>query len=109
MAAMNDAVDHAMFEQIFCALEPFWQFFADGFFDHPRSGKTDHGTWFSNGYIAQHRKGCGDTTGRGVCQNCNIGKLRFLDFVHGNDGPRHLHQGQDAFLHAGAAGRRKAD
>ena len=39
--AMNDHVDHAMFEQIFGALEAFGQLFADRLLDHPLAGKAD--------------------------------------------------------------------
>ena len=92
-----------MIQQIFRALEPFGQLFADRLFDHARPGETNQRVGFGDLYVAQHRVTGGDAAGRRVGQHANIGQARFFDHLQRHGGARHLHQGQDPLLHTGTA------
>ncbi|CAM3338581.1 hypothetical protein PANO111632_14890 [Paracoccus nototheniae] len=106
---MGDAVQHAMFQQIFGALESFGQLFADGLFDDPGACETDQGIRFGDVDIAQHRiAGRHPARGR-MGQHDDIGDARFLEHLDRDGGAGHLHQRQDALLHARATGGGEED
>src|SRR6266446_5317660 len=50
--AVHDHVDQAVFLEKFCGLESFWQILMRGFFDHARTGKTNHALRLGNNHIA---------------------------------------------------------
>ena len=54
--------------------------------------------------IAQHGKRSGNAAGGRIGQNRNIRNTFFLHLINRRRGTGHLHQGQNALLHAGAAG-----
>ena len=106
---MHHHVDHAVVLQIFRALKPFRQFLADGLLDHARAGKADQRAGLGDLHVAQHRIGGGDAAGGRVGQHHDIGLFGLAQHLHADGRARHLHQGQNAFLHAGAAGGREHD
>ncbi len=54
--------------------------------------------------ITQHGKGCRDPAGGGMRQEDDVGQASLFHAANRNDCARQLHQGKDAFLHAGTAG-----
>ena len=95
--------------QIFRALKTFRQFLADGLFDHARAGKADQRAGLGDLHVAEHGIGGGDAAGGRIGQHHDIGQFRLAQHLHADGGARHLHQRQNAFLHAGAAGGREHD
>ncbi len=106
---MHHHVDHAMVFQIFGALKSFRQFLANRLFDHARAGKADQRAGLGNLHVAEHGIGGGDAAGGRIGQHHDIGQFRLAQHLHADRGSRHLHQRQNAFLHAGAAGGREHD
>ncbi|MBA7468829.1 hypothetical protein ES707_04084 [subsurface metagenome] len=98
-----------MVAQIFGALETLGQLFADGLLDHARAGKSDQRTRLGNLDVAEHRIGRGDAAGGRIGQHHNVRQFCLTQHLHGHRRARHLHQRQDAFLHARAAGRGEHD
>ncbi|MPL60817.1 hypothetical protein SDC9_06379 [bioreactor metagenome] len=107
--AVGDAVEHAVVEQVFGALEALGQLLADRLFDHARAGKADQRIRFRDLHVAEHGIGRRDAARRRVGEHDDIGQVRFLQHLHRNGGARHLHQAEDAFLHPRAAGGGKED
>ncbi len=107
--AMHDHVDHAVIEQIFRALEPIRQSLADGLFDHALAGEADERAGLCDLHVAQHRIGGADAARRGVGEHDDIGQPRLAQQIDADRHARHLHQRQNAFLHARAAGRHEQD
>ena len=106
LGARHHHIDHAVLQQIFGALEPLGQLLADGLLDHARAGEADDGAGLGDGDVAQHGEGGADAAGGRIGQQHDVGQARLLHLIDGDDGARHLHQRQDAFLHARAAGGR---
>ena len=100
---MHDHVDHAVVEQVLGALEALGELFADGLLDDAGTGKADQRARLGHVHIAQHRVGRGHAAGRRVGEDDDVGQARIPQHLHADGGARHLHQGQDAFLHARAA------
>ncbi len=109
LMAMHDHVDHAVGEQIFGALEAIRQLLADGLLDHARAGKADQRTGLGEMNVAQHRVRRSDAAGGRVGQHHEIGQPFLAQALHRDRRARHLHQRQDAFLHARAARRCEQD
>ncbi len=107
--ARHDLIDHAVLEEIFGALEALGQRLADRFLDDPRAGEPDDRAGLGQDDVAEHRERRRHAAGRRIGQHDDVGQPRFLDHVGGDDRARHLHQRQDAFLHARAAGGRNDD
>ena len=103
LVAMHDHVDHAVIAQIFGLLKAVRQLLADGLLDDARTGEADQGAGLGDVDVAEHRIGCGDAAGRRIGQHDDIGLARLAQALHRDGGARHLHQRQDAFLHARAA------
>ena len=103
LVAVDDHVDHAMVAQILGPLEAFRQLLADGLLDHPRAGEADERAGLGDVNVAEHAVGGGHAARGGIGEHDDIGLLGFAQHLHGDDGARHLHQRQDAFLHARAA------
>ena len=104
LVAMHDHVDHAVLFQILGALKAVRQFLADRLLDHARAGKTDQRAGLGDMDVAEHRVGRGDAAGGRIGQHDDVGLLRLAQHLHRDRGARHLHQRQNAFLHARAAG-----
>ncbi len=107
VVAVHHHVDHAVVIEIFGALEALGQLFANRLLDDARAGKADQRAGLGQMHVAQHGIGSGDATGRGVGEHHDEGQAGFAQAQHGNGGAGHLHEREDAFLHAGAAGGSK--
>ena len=73
------------------------------------AGKADQRAGLGDVHVAQHGIGGGDAAGGRIGQHHDIGQACLAQHLHGDRGARHLHQRQDAFLHARAAGRGEQD
>ena len=104
LVAVDHHVDHAVLEQVLRPLEALRQALADGALDHPRPGEADQRPRLGDGDVAQHGVRGGDAAGGRIGQDDDIGQAVLPRHLHRDGGARHLHQRQDAFLHAGAAG-----
>ncbi len=98
-----------MIQQILGALETFGQFFTDRLFDDAGTGKADQGVRFGDLHIAQHGIGCCHPARGRMGQHHDVRQPRFLEHLHRNRCARHLHQTQNALLHAGSTGCGKED
>ncbi len=105
VVAVHDHVDHAVREQVLGALEAFGQLLADGLLDDARAGEADERPGLGDVHVAQHGIGGSDAAGGGVGQHDDVGQARLAQLLHGDGGARHLHQRQDALLHARARRR----
>ena len=109
LVAMHHHVDHAVLVQILRALEAFGQLLADGLLDDARTGEADQRARLGDVDVAQHGVGRGDAAGGRIGQHDDVGLAGLAQHLHRHRGARQLHQRQDAFLHARAAGRREHD
>ena len=109
LVPVHHHVDHAVLDQIFGALEAFRQFLADGLLDDARAGEADQRAGLGDLHVAQHGVGGGDAAGGRIGEHDDVGLLRLAQHLHRDRGARHLHQREDAFLHARAAGGREHD
>ena len=103
IAAVHHHVDHAVGQKVFRLLKTVRQLLADGLLDDARAGEADQRAGLGDMHVAEHRIRGGDAAGGGIGENDDIGLARLVQLLHGDRGPRHLHQGEDALLHAGAA------
>ncbi len=101
---MHDHVDHAVVAQIFGLLKAFGKLLADGLLDHARTGEADQRARLGNVHVAEHRVGRGNAAGRRIGENDDVGLTHFAQALHRDSGARHLHQRENAFLHARPAG-----
>ena len=107
--AMHHHVDHAVVLQILGALEAVGQFLADGLLDHARAGEADQRAGLRDVHVAEHRVGRRDAAGGRIGQHHDVGLARLAQHFDRHGRARHLHQREDAFLHARAAGGREHD
>ena len=87
--------------------KPFGQLLADGLLDDARTGEADQRAGLGNVDVAEHGVGGGDAAGGRMGQHHDVRQPRLAQLLHGDGGARHLHQREDAFLHARAAGSGK--
>jgi len=107
--ALDDHIDHAVFEKKFGPLELIRQLLLDGLFDHARSGKPDQRLRLGNDDISQHRHAGGDAAERGIGEDRDERQFGLAQLRNRGRGLGHLHQREDAFLHARAPGRSDQD
>jgi hypothetical protein len=107
--ALHDHVHHAVLHQELGALEALGQLLADGLLDHPRSGEPDQGLGLGDDHVAQHGEAGGHAAGGGVEQHRDVGQRGRLAAPQRRRGLGHLHQREDALLHARPAGRGQQD
>ena len=106
---MHDHVDHAVREQILGLLEALGQLLADGLLDDARSREADERAGLGDVHVAQHRIGRRHAAGGRIGEHHEIGQARLAQLLHGNRRARHLHEREDALLHARSAGGREQD
>ena len=85
------------------------QLLADGLLDHARAGKADQRARLRDMHVAEHGVGGGHAAGGRIGQHDDVGLAGFAQHLHRDRGARQLHQREDAFLHARAAGGREHD
>jgi len=109
LAPVDDRVDRAGLQQELGALEALGQLLAHGVLDHPRPGKADQRLRLGDHHVAQEREARGHTAHRRIGQHADVGQARFREVRECRVRLRHLHQAQQAFLHARATGGGEAD
>ena len=98
--AGNDDVHQAVLHHELRRLEAGRQISVSGFLHHARTGKTDHALGFGQDHIAQSGEARGHTTGCRVGEHRNVAQARLGVARQGTAGLGHLHQAQDALVHA---------
>ena len=106
---MNNHVYGAVVQQEFAALETLGQFLPDGLFNDIRAGKTGPRLGLGDIDITQQCQRGGDATINRVGHHRHIGHALQPQALDDRAGLGHLHQGDEGFLHTGAAGGRKTD
>src|SRR5690606_22046313 len=98
----------AVFHLEFGGLESLRQFYAERAFDETLAREADVGPGLGKDYIAEAREtGVYATRGR-VGEHRDERHAGFVHFADSIGGFGHLHEGEDAFLHARAARRGEA-
>ena len=95
-----------MLQEELGALEPVREGLANGLGDDPGPGKADERPRLGQDDIAEHREARGDAARGRVSQERDVGQPLLAQSVQRRGGLRHLHEGEDAFLHPRAARRR---
>ncbi len=90
-------------------LEALRQGLADGLLDDPGTGKADQRAGLGQDDVAQGGEAGGDAAGGGVREHGDVQQSLFREPGQGRAGLGHLHQGENALLHPGAAAGGKED
>src|SRR5438093_6973522 len=109
VAPVDDHVELTVREQEFRALESLGQRLPDRLGDDPRPGEADQRARLGEDDVAEHREARGDAAGRRVGENGEVRQPGGSQSLEDRGGLGHLHQGEDALLHPGAARRRDDD
>ncbi len=108
-AAGDDQVEEAVLEEELGALEVFGQFLGNGALDDAPAGKADQRAGLRDQEVAEAGEAGGDAAGRRVGEHGDVEQAGLVVTADRGRGLGHLHQGDDALLHAGAAGGREDD
>ena len=103
VAAGDDAVDEAVFEEELGGLEAFGEFETDGGFDGAGAGEADEGLGFGDADVAERGEAGGDAAHGGIGEDGDEQAAGLVVAAQGGGDFGHLHQGKDAFVHAGTA------
>ncbi len=100
--AGDDGVEEAVFEEEFAALEAFGELLADGLLDDARASEADECSGFGDVEVAEHGEAGGDAAGGGVGHDGDIGDAGVVEAGEAGGNFCQLHEGGDAFHHAGS-------
>ena len=101
--ALNDGVDKAMLEREFRRLEFLGQLLANGVLNHATAGEADERAGLGNNHVALHRETRGHAARSGIGNHREIRQARLAVTLDCGRDFRHLHERNQAFLHARAA------
>lgn len=107
--AVHNLIDQPVFQHELGGLKSWREIGVSGFFDHSRSGEADHALGFGDDDVAESGETCGDSAGGGVGEDGDVGQSGLAMAGEGGAGFGHLHEAEDAFMHAGTAGGGKND
>src|SRR5260370_6403230 len=107
--AGHDTIDKPMLQQKLARLKALRQLQADRVPDRSLSGEADQSARLRQRDVALQGKAGGHSPHGGIRQNRDIEAARFVVPAQGGGHLGHLHERQDAFLHAGAASRTAYD
>ena len=103
LRALHNRVDEPVLQAEFSRLEAFGQGLFDSVLNHATTGETDKRMRFGYDYIALHGKRCRHTTRSRIADDTEVRQAgSSMPFYRSAD-LGHLHQGNQALLHAGAA------
>ena len=100
---VHDDVEEAVLEQELGALEAGRQRLPDGLLDDPWPGEPDQGVRLGDDHVAQHGEAGRHAAGGRVQQDRDVGQPGLAQPAQRRRGLGHLHQREDALLHARAA------
>ncbi len=109
LAAVHDQVDRALLEQELGALEAFRQLLAHGLLDHARAGEADQRVGLGDDHVAHEGKARRHAAHGGVGEQGDEGQPALGQAGDRRGGLGHLHQREQAFLHARATRGGDAD
>lgn len=101
--AGDDGVQEAVFEEELGALEAFGELLADGLLDDAGAGEADEGAGFGDVEVAEHGEAGGDASGGGVGHDGDVGDFGVVEACEAGGDLGELHEGDDAFHHAGSS------
>lgn len=107
--AVDDTVKHSDAIDEFGGLEVVGDFENLGLGANPCSGKADESFWFGEDDIGDGGVAGEDSGHSGIGEDGNVGDAVLPAFIDGGGGFCHLHEAQEAFLHAGATGGAEDD
>ena len=107
LAALYDRINQAVLQCELGRLESFRQLLTDGVSDNALSRKADKRLRFCQDDIALRGERCRDAAGRRIGDDRTVEQPCFGMTLERAGDFRHLHERNDAFLHARAAGRRE--
>ena len=93
-----------MFQEELGPLKAFGKFLANRLLDHAGSGEADEGPRLGDVQVSNHRETGRYPSRSGVCHQRNVGYFRIVEAGEGGGDFGKLHEGGDAFHHAGTAG-----
>ena len=93
-----------MFQKEFRPLEAFRKLLPDRLLDDTGTCKSDQCIGLGQDNVSQHRPAGGHASGGRFRQNRDIQQSRLAVTFQGCGSLRHLHQGDDSFLHSRTAG-----
>ena len=109
LGALHDGVDKPVLERELRRLEALGQLLLDGVADDPLAGEPDERAGLGQDDIALHGERRRHAAGRGVGEHGDEGQTGRPQTLHGAGHFRHLHERDEALLHAGAAGGAEHD
>ena len=101
--ALNDGIDKAMFQREFRRLEFLGQLLANGVLNHTTPSEADERAGLGNNHVALHRETRGHASRGGVGNHRKIRQARLTVTLNRGRDFRHLHERNQALLHARAA------
>src|SRR5574344_687879 len=107
--AFDDLVDEAVLLEIFGGLEVGRKLLVNRVLDHAPSGESDQRLRLGDVDVAEHRIRRAHAARGGIGQDAHVGKPRFLEARDRRGRLRHLHERENALVHAGAARGREED
>ena len=103
VAAVHDPVDEAVLQQELAGLETLGQLHADRLLDDAGAGESDQGLGLGEDEIAQGREAGRDAAHGGMGEHADEQAAGPTVTPQGRRDLRHLHQGEDPFVHSGPA------
>ena len=100
LEAADDAVDHAVREQELGALKAGRELLPNRLLDDARTGEADERALLGEVHLPEEREARRDAARGWVEEHAEVGKPRVPVALERRDGLGHLHQAEDAFLHA---------
>ena len=109
LVAGHHLIHKAVLQLELAALEPGGQLFADGLLNDAGPGKADQRPRLGQHDVAQACKAGGHAAGGGVGEHADVQPASGGKALDGGAGLGHLHQAENALLHAGTAAGREDD
>lgn len=101
--ALDNRIDKAVLEHKFRRLEFLGQLLANGVLNHATASEADKRAGLGNNHVALHRETRGHAARSGVGNHREIRQARLTVTLNRGRDFRHLHERNQAFLHARAA------
>ena len=108
-APINDHVDRPGLHQELCTLKSLGELLAHGVLDHPRAGEANQCLRFCDHHVPHEGEAGRHAAHGGIGEHADVGQFRLGQSRQGGIHLGHLHQAQQAFLHACATRRGEAD